>query len=179
MNLQLTLAARYLVGRKLRTALTTLAIVFGVLLIFGMNTVLPTMVAALQANVQGMEGEVDFTVANLSGATFPEDVIDRLQNIDGVRAMTASLDRAINLPADFVDRDPSHPDTVTAIHLIGVTPEEARALRSYPVLAGRYLAVISAIRIPPRLSSRKPWPTHSPLKSARPSPCRPLRAWPN
>ncbi|MFZ5820781.1 MAG: FtsX-like permease family protein [Chloroflexota bacterium] len=140
MNLQLTLAARYLAGRKLRTALTTLAIVFGVLLIFGMNTVLPTMVAALQANVQGIEGEVDFTVANLSGETFPEDVIDRLQNIDGVRAMTASLDRAINLPADFVDRDPSHPDTVTAIHLIGVTPEEARSLRSYPVLAGRYLS---------------------------------------
>jgi len=140
MNLQLTLAARYLAGRKLRTALTTLAIIFGVLLIFGMNTVLPTMVAALQANVQGVEGEVDFTVTNLSGETFPEDVIDRLQNIDGVRAMAASLDRTINLPADFVDQDPSHPDTVTAIQLIGVVPEEARTLRSYPVLAGRYLS---------------------------------------
>jgi putative ABC transport system permease protein len=57
MNLQLTLAARYLAGRKLRTALTTLAIIFGVLLIFGMNTVLPTMIAALQANVQGADGK--------------------------------------------------------------------------------------------------------------------------
>jgi putative ABC transport system permease protein len=140
MNLQLTLAARYLAGRKLRTALTTLAIIFGVLLIFGMNTVLPTMVAALQANVQGVEGEVDFTVTNLSGEAFPVEALDRLGNIDGVRAMAASLNRTINLPADFVDRDPSHPDTVTAIQLIGVVPEEARALRSYPVLAGRYLS---------------------------------------
>jgi putative ABC transport system permease protein len=96
MNLQLTLAARYLAGRKLRTALTTLAIIFGVVLIFGMNTVLPTMIAALQANVQGAEGEVDFTVTNLSGEAFPVDVIDRLQNIDGVRAMAASLQRTVN-----------------------------------------------------------------------------------
>lgn len=140
MNLQLTLAARYLAGRKLRTALTTLAIIFGVLLIFGMNTVLPTMVAALQANVQGVEGEVDFTITNLSGEAFPVEVIDRLGNIDGVRSLAASLNRTINLPADFVDRDPSHPDTVAAIHLIGVIPDEARSLRSYPVLAGRYLS---------------------------------------
>ena len=41
MNLQLTLAFRYLRGRKLRTMLTTLAIVFGVLVIFGMNTLIP------------------------------------------------------------------------------------------------------------------------------------------
>jgi len=88
-NLQLTLAARYLAGRKLRTTLTTLAIIFGVLLIFGMNTILPTMVAALQANVQGAEGQVDFTVTNLSGEAFPEDVIDRLDNIDGIRAKSA------------------------------------------------------------------------------------------
>jgi len=138
-NLQLTLAARYLAGRKLRTTLTTLAIIFGVLLIFGMNTILPTMVAALQANVQGAEGQVDFTVTNLSGEAFPEDAIDRLDNIDGIRAMAASLQRTINLPADFVDRDPSHTDTVTAVNLIGLIPEEARSLRSYPVLAGRYL----------------------------------------
>jgi putative ABC transport system permease protein len=139
MNLQLTLAARYLAGRKLRTALTTLAIIFGVLLIFSMNTILPTMVAALQANVQGAEGEVDFTVTNLSGEAFPENVIDRLDNIDGIRAKAASLQRTINLPADFVDRDPSHMDTVTAVNLIGLIPEEARSVRSYPVLAGRYL----------------------------------------
>ncbi len=67
MSIQLTLAYRYLLGRKLRTFLTTLAIVFGVLLIFGMNTVLPTMIAALQANVQGAEGNADFTITSALG----------------------------------------------------------------------------------------------------------------
>jgi putative ABC transport system permease protein len=37
LTLQPTLAARYLWGRKLRTFLTTLAIVFGVWVIFSMN----------------------------------------------------------------------------------------------------------------------------------------------
>src|SRR3989304_5318441 len=132
MNLQLTLSARYLAGRKLRTALTTLAIIFGVLLIFGMNTVLPTMIAAMQANVQGAEGNVDFTITNLSGESFPAEATAKVQNLDGVRAVSASLQRTVNLPADFVDRDPARPDTLTAINLIGVTPELARAVRAYP-----------------------------------------------
>ena len=52
MNLQLTLAARYLWGRKLRTALTTLAIVFGTLVIFGMNTILPAMLRKIGRHVE-------------------------------------------------------------------------------------------------------------------------------
>ena len=91
----------------MRTTLTTLAIIFGVMLIFGMNTVLPTMLAALQANVQGAEGNVDFTITNVSGQSFPADVANRLHGIDGVRAVSASLKRTINLPADFVDQNPA------------------------------------------------------------------------
>ncbi len=139
MNLQLTLAARYLLGRKLRTVLTTIAIIFGVVLIFGMNTVLPTMIAALQANVQGAEGNVDFTITNASGESFPTEVTAKLQNLDGVRAVSASLQRALNLPADFVDGDPARPDRLTTLNLIGVIPEIARSVRSYPIMSGRYL----------------------------------------
>lgn len=139
MNLQLTLAVRYLAGRKLRTALTTLAIIFGVMLIFGMNTVMPTMIAALQANVQGAEGQADFTITNLAGDSFPADITNRLQDIDGVRASAASLERTVNLPADFVDNDPARPDRIIAVNLIGIIPEQARSIRAYPILEGRYL----------------------------------------
>ncbi|HSB02920.1 MAG TPA: FtsX-like permease family protein [Anaerolineales bacterium] len=139
MNLQLTLAARYLAGRKLRTALTTLAIIFGVMLIFGMNTVMPTMIAALQANVQGAEGESDFTITNVAGDSFPADATSRLQDIDGVRAVAASLERTINLPADFVDHDPARPDKIIAVNLVGILPEQARSIRAYPIIDGRYL----------------------------------------
>ena len=57
-TLQITLAARYLWGRKLRTILTTLAIVFGVLVIFGMNILIPTIVKAFQSNLLAASGQV-------------------------------------------------------------------------------------------------------------------------
>jgi putative ABC transport system permease protein len=139
MNLQFTLAARYLLGRKLRTALTTLAIVFGVLLVFGMNTVLPTLLAALQANVQGAEGNVDFTITNISGQSFPENLVAPLLKLEGVRAVSGSLNRTVNLPANFVDHDPGRPDRLIVVNLVGIVPEQARSLRAYPVVEGRYL----------------------------------------
>jgi putative ABC transport system permease protein len=139
MNLQFTLAARYLLGRKLRTALTTLAIVFGVLLVFGMNTVLPTLLAALQANVQGAQGNVDFTITNTSGQPFPESTVAPLLKLDGVRAASGSLNHTINLPADFVDHDPGRPDRLSAVNLVGIVPEQARSVRAYPIVEGRYL----------------------------------------
>ena len=139
MNLQFTLAARYLSGRKLRTALTTLAIMFGVMLIFGMNAVLPTMIAAMQANVQGAEGESDFTITNSTGDSFLAEVASRLNEIEGVRAVASSLERTINLPAEFVDNDPARPDRIIAVNLVGVIPEQARTVRAYPIVEGRYL----------------------------------------
>lgn len=138
-SIQLTLACRYLWGRKLRAALTTLAIIFGVLLIFGMNSVLPTMIAALQANVQGAEGNVDFTIASASGGSFDPAPAEKLRALDGVRAVSASLQRTINLPANFVDGNPARPDTLVAVNLIGITPEIARSIRAFPIVAGRYL----------------------------------------
>jgi putative ABC transport system permease protein len=139
MSLQLTLAARYLAGRKLRTFLTTLAVVFGVLVIFGMNIVLPTMMQALQANVMGASGEVDFSVTHTSGNPFPTETAARLDSVEGLRAVSPSLQRTVNLPADFVDGDPGRLDNINAVKLTGIDPERSRAVRAYPLVAGRYL----------------------------------------
>lgn len=139
MNLQLTLAARYLNGRRLRTFLTTLAVVFGVLVIFGMNLLLPTMLNALQVNVQSAEGTVDYSVTHISGEPFSASVADKLQGVDGVRVYAPSLTRAINIPADFFDKDSNKPDTVTVLSLVGIDPEMERSLRAFTMVEGRYL----------------------------------------
>jgi putative ABC transport system permease protein len=133
MNLQLTLAWRYLNGRKLRTFLTTLAVVFGVMVIFGMNIILPTMLEAFQANMMAAGGVVDVTVTHKSGSVFPMAVAHELDGTAGIRAASASLDRTVNLPADFVDGDPARPDRITALSLIGVDPEAAQSLHAYLV----------------------------------------------
>lgn len=139
MKLQITLAARYLSGRKLRTFLTTLAVVFGVLVIFGMNIIMPTMLSALQVNVQSAEGNVDYTVTHISGEPFSEANVDKLQGVDGVRIYSASLNRTINIPADFFDKDANKLDTVTVLNLSGINPEDERSLHAFPLVDGRYL----------------------------------------
>jgi putative ABC transport system permease protein len=140
MNLQLTLAWRYLNGRKLRTFLTTLAVIFGVMLIFGMNIILPTMLEAFQANMMAAGGLVDVTVTNKSGSGFPMDVANKLDGISGIRAFSATLERTVNLPADFVDGKPAVADRITALSLVGVDPEAAQSLHAYLVQTpGRFL----------------------------------------
>jgi putative ABC transport system permease protein len=139
MNIQLTLAARYLSGRKLRTFLTTLAVTFGVLVLFGMNIVLPTMIEALQANAMAAAGEVDASITQVSGGAFDMQVFKRVQTMEGVRVASATLNRTINLPANFYDQDPAYPDRVSAIALVGITPYDAKAVRSFPISTGRYL----------------------------------------
>ncbi len=140
MNLQLTLAWRYLNGRKLRTFLTTLAVVFGVMVIFGMNIILPTMLQAFQSNIMAASGVADVTVTHLSGSGFPAEVATKLDRVKGIRAVSATLERTINLPADFVDANPARPDRITALNLVGVDPAAAQSLHVYLVQdPGRFL----------------------------------------
>lgn len=152
MNLQLTLAWRYLTGRLLRTTLTTFAIIFGVLVIFGMNIVLPTMMEGFKANMMAAAGVVDVTVTHISGGGFPAEVARKLDGLPSLRAYAVSLERTVNLPPDFVDGDPARPDRISAVNLVGLDPEAARSLQVYLIDApGRFLqaddtnaAVISA-----------------------------------
>jgi putative ABC transport system permease protein len=140
MNLQLTLAWRYLNGRKLRTFLTTLAVVFGVMVIFGMNIILPTMLQGFQANMMAAGNLVDVTVTHKSGSGFPMDVARKLDGISGIRASSALLERTVNLPANYLDGDPAKQDRITAINLVGVEPQKAQALHATLVQApGRFL----------------------------------------
>ncbi|HLE29713.1 MAG TPA: ABC transporter permease, partial [Anaerolineales bacterium] len=135
MNIQLTLAARYLFGRKLRTVLTTLAVVFGVLVIFGMNTVLPTMLEAFQANILAASGQVDVTITHQSGEAFAVSVLNRVKAIEGVRAAAGSLGRTVNLPQGWFGRNVN----ISAVSLVGLEPRSAQTIRNYSILQGRFL----------------------------------------
>ena len=135
MNLQMTLAARYLWGRKLRTFLTTLAIVFGALVIFGMNTILPTMLRAFQTNILAASGQVDVTITHKTGEAFSSKVLNRVKTIAGIRVIAGSLSRTINIPDGYFGRA----NKITALTLTGIDPRDAQLLRSYPIKEGRFL----------------------------------------
>ena len=142
MRFQLTLAARYMNGRRLRTTLTTLAVVFGVLITFGVNTMIPSISQAFRANLLAVAGQVDLTVTHRAGTSFSTELLEKLRAIEGVYAVSGSLNRTVNLPADYFDRSPDQLDPVAALALVGIDPEAAQALRAYPVVAGRYLELI-------------------------------------
>ncbi len=139
MNIQITLASRYLRGRKLRTVLTTLAVMFGVWVIFMMNILIPTMLSAFQASMLAASDQVDMTISHRTGGSFSPAVVDQVRSVSGIRTVYGSLARTINLPADFYDHNPSQADRITAVSLIGLDVEAAQAVRSYPVEQGRFL----------------------------------------
>lgn len=137
--LYLTLASRYLFGRPLRTALTTLAIVFGVLVIFTMNMVLPAFLDAFQASVMALAEQTDATITHKTGEAFPREVADTVAGVAGVRAVAAKLERPLNLPPDYFDRDPATPDRVASVSLVGGDPAALQTMGFYNVEAGRFL----------------------------------------
>jgi putative ABC transport system permease protein len=139
MNIQLTLARRYLGGRKLRTFLTTLAIVFGVLVIVGMNSLLPAFTRAFQTNVLAAAGQVDATVTLKTSDAFDAGVAGRVAGVEGVRVVSGLLNRTVNLPSDYLDGDPALPDPVNALSLVGLAVAQATALHAYNVTDGRFL----------------------------------------
>jgi putative ABC transport system permease protein len=135
LNMQITLAARYLWGRKLRTMLTTLAIVFGVLVIFGMNILLPTMLAAFESNILAASGQVDVTITHKTGEAFSRNVLSKVRAVPGVRALAGSLSRTVNIPTDYY----GHSAQIGALTLTGIDTTAAPTLRNYPIKAGRFL----------------------------------------
>ena len=139
MNMQLTLAVRYLGGRKLRTVLTALAIAFGVLLIYGLNSIMPAFLGAFQASAMAVAGQVDASITTKTGAAFPVATLDRLAAVDGVQTLAGMLERNLGLPTDFFDGDATLPDRVTAVTLVGGDPAAMRAMTAYQLEEGRFI----------------------------------------
>ncbi|HEX9092418.1 MAG TPA: ABC transporter permease, partial [Coriobacteriia bacterium] len=132
------LAWRYLKGRGLRTLLTTLAVVLGVMLVFGMNGVLPTMITAFRAATLSSAGQVDVSVTSDTSGTFGLDVFREVARVPGVAAATPSLRRLTALPPNpkVIDQTTQ----VSSLSVIGVDPGTVTKVRSFPLAAGRFLS---------------------------------------
>src|SRR5690242_5598041 len=133
---QMTLMGlRYLNGRRLRTTLTTLAIVFGVALIFTINLAMPSLVEGFKQSMSGMTG-ADITITRVSGESFtPDSVLPLVSGVNNVRAVTGILRRQFNLPT-FGDNALG---SSTQLELIGIDPTNAQNVRQFPMSEGHFL----------------------------------------
>ena len=135
---QFLLAFRYLTGRKTRLVLTTLAIVFGVMVLFGMNSMLPGVMNGFRHTMITAAGKVDITISSSSNNMFDQAVLARVIDVEGVSAATGSLQRSIQIPA----RLGGTTDPITgsaAINLTGLDLATAFSVRNYRVDEGRFL----------------------------------------
>jgi putative ABC transport system permease protein len=145
MNIQFTLAARYLLGRKLRTFLTTLAIIFGVMIIFGLNGVIPAFVESFRQNMLAAAGKVDLTVTSETDSAFGLDMLEKVQNVDGIAHATGSLRRNVTLPSEqqanvltgksLAGKGGS---TVSAVTVAGIDPTTAQYVRTFNFVSGNF-----------------------------------------
>lgn len=136
MKLTVTLAWRYLRGRGSRSLLTTLAVVFGVMLTFGLNGILPAMVDAFTHNLLAAAGKVDLTVTSAYNQPFRPDVVDRLLTVPAVASASPGVQRVAPLP-----RSADAPsDALAQVVVVGIDLATVGTVHDFPLAAGRMLA---------------------------------------
>jgi putative ABC transport system permease protein len=130
MRTAITLAWRYLNGRRLRSFLTTLAVIFGVMIIFALNALLPTIMETFSATLVAAAGQVDIQVTGKTNQTFGTDVLQTVRHTAGVALATGILQQTITLPAKA---------PASSIALTGVDPDPYVAIHRPRVVSGRFL----------------------------------------
>ena len=96
---------------------------------------LPTMVKSFQSNIQAISGQVDVTITQKTGESFSRNVVNKVNAIPGVREISGSLSRAVNIPAGYYPNS-----TISVLSLTGIIPQSAEKMRRYPIKSGRFLS---------------------------------------
>jgi putative ABC transport system permease protein len=136
LGLQIRLALRYLWARKLRTVLTTLAIVFGVTIIFGMNGLAPAILDSYRQNLMVATNQVDLTITSQTRGGFEADRVEVVRSTSGVAYASGSLSRVLVLPNALSGEGGQ---TSGSLILTGLDPATAEQVRPLSVAAGRSL----------------------------------------
>jgi putative ABC transport system permease protein len=133
-----TLAWRYLFRRRLRAALTTTAIVFGVALVVAMGGMVPTLTASLTAGVLSGVEHVDLSISSTSRRPFPSDTLERVRGVEGVAAASGRLQ--VFVPLAGSGAPVVNGRALPALQLNGVEVGEAQPVRPLTVLDGQPLS---------------------------------------
>lgn len=138
MRIQLLLAWRYLWGRKQRMVLTTLAVVFGVTLLFGLNSMIPAMMEAFRHNMVTTAGKVDISISGESNNPFDQSVLNELNDINGISQYTGILSKNVVLP-ESLGGSVNKLTGASAVTVTGVDVNTAQTVRNYTLKEGRFL----------------------------------------
>ena len=98
---ELPLAISYLKGRPIRSIMTILSIVIGVMIMFGLNGIAPAMKEVFISNTQSVAlSEVDLYVTRQDGSFFRQEFEQNVAAVPGVESSAAMILQAVNLPPE-------------------------------------------------------------------------------
>jgi putative ABC transport system permease protein len=140
MRIQWMLAVRYLRGRMQRSFLTTLSVILGVTILFGMNGLLPPVLESFRHSMYTSAGTVDITISSVSNSTFNQNTLASVQATSGVSAAEGYLSRNVILPASLGGAADTL-NGISSVDLTGVDPAVAQASHVYTLASGRFLEV--------------------------------------
>ncbi len=98
---ELPLALSYLKGRPLRSIMTILSIVIGVMIMFGMNGIAPAFKEIFISSTQSMAlSEIDLSVTRRDGGFFRQEYEQNVAAIEGVASTARMVVRSVAAPPD-------------------------------------------------------------------------------
>lgn len=134
MSATTTLALRYLLRRKTRALLTSLAIVFGVALVVAMGGLVPTLTASMTSSVLSSVEHVDLSLSSATHGAFPENTAEQLRSVAGVSKVSGRLAGLVSLNAASAPQVDGKP--LSAVQLIGVDLTDTTPVRALIVTTG-------------------------------------------
>ncbi|GAB4124550.1 MAG: FtsX-like permease family protein [Roseiflexaceae bacterium] len=138
MSIANILAWRYLHSRWVRSLLTLLAIMIGVMIMFGMQGVIPAVRASFGQNLNNAAHEVDLILSRRDQGSFPQALAQQISTIPGVAHVLPVLEQRIFLP-DTHAITANDGRLITRLVVNGVEPTHVEAVIPIAPLEGRWL----------------------------------------
>ena len=127
---------RNLRARTQRTLLTTIGIVLGVGIVFGVITLSDTMSSTFTELYSRAFGAADIVVTANGNGTFDRDVVEKVRGYEGVEYAAPRL----SLPASLIleKGEENGPPEVQSMRLFGVEPESAALAAGFELTRGEF-----------------------------------------
>ncbi|MBN1122141.1 MAG: ABC transporter permease [Anaerolineae bacterium] len=98
---ELPLAISYLKGRPIRSIMTILSIVIGVMIMFGLNGMAPAFQDLFRSNMESVAlSNVDLYVTRTDGSFFRQEYVQDVSAVQGVESTTAMIVQSVSLPPE-------------------------------------------------------------------------------
>ena len=135
---ELPLAISYLKGRPIRSIMTILSIVIGVMMMFGMNGMAPALKDMFVSSTQSMAlTEVDLYVSRRDGSFFRQEYTQNIAAVQGVESTASMIARTVAVPLDhYYTADEKE---ITTLQVFGVDTSVADDAFNIVTAGGRRL----------------------------------------